>query len=441
MTAREVALRVLIKVDRGEGFVDNVLTAVASRHNLTRRDRRFVQELTYGVTRLRKRLDYVIDRYCVRRSADCRLRNVLRMGTYQILSMDVPDYAAVDESVRLLGGQDQRLAAFVNAVLRRIAAEGRTLNFPDPGKDPVQFLATYYSHPEWLVSRWIRHFGYDETERLCQLDNEVPSLALRVNRRRASAEEVARLLRQEGIASTPGQYLEYVLRVDGSMPLTEVRAFTDGLIQIQDESAALVGELVNPQPGEIVLDLCASPGGKTTHIAELMGDSGLVVAVDVSVTRLKPLLENLERLRLDSVIPVVSDSRYFRTRRADLVLLDVPCSGTGTLRRRPDLRWRRLESDLSVLRALQMALLANAANILKSGGRLVYSTCSIEPEENEEVVAEFLGSHPEFSLESIPRWVPRELVREGFYLATLPHLHGIDGMFASVLVKGGRAHG
>ncbi len=440
MTAREVALRVLTEAESGEAFVDNALAAEASKHRLTERDRRFVQELTYGVTRLRKRLDYVIDQYCRRRITRSRLRNVLRMGAYQILSMDVPDYAAVDESVKLLGGQDRKLIAFVNAVLRRIAVNGKTLGFPDPGEEPVRYLATYYSHPEWLVRRWMDHFGYEETKRLCQLDNEVPSLSLRVNRTRASVEDVVRLLRHQGIECTPGQYLDYVLRVDGSIPLTELRPFTEGLIQVQDESAALVGELAEPEREEIVVDLCASPGGKTTHIAELMGDGGLVIAVDVSVTRLRPLLENLVRLRLKSVTPVVSDSRYFRTRRADLVLLDVPCSGTGTIRRRPDLRWRRVEGDLEVLRRLQMALLANAADMLNSGGRLVYSTCSIEPEENEEVVAEFLRGRQDFTLEKPPTWVPRELVRAEHYVATLPHIHGIDGMFASVLVKRGR-HG
>jgi 16S rRNA (cytosine967-C5)-methyltransferase len=319
--------------------------------------------------------------------------------------------------------------------LRRIAEEGETVSFPDPREEPVEFLGIYHSHPEWLVRRWLGRFGYESTRQLCEFDNEIPSICLRVNRQKGSVEEVVEMLRKDRVGCSPGRYLEYVLRVDGGIVLPDLRAFSEGFVQVQDESAALVGELANPRHGEVAVDLCASPGGKATHIAELMGDVGVVVAVDVSDSRLRPLVQNLERLGLHSVFPVVSDSRYFKTGGVDLVILDVPCSGTGTLRRRPDLRWRRAESDLQELVGLQRKLIENAADIVKPGGRLVYSTCSIEPEENEELVTGFLEDFPQFEVQSVPEWVPRDIARGESCVSTLPHSHGIDGMFACVLVR------
>lgn len=438
MKGREVALEVLTRMEKGKGFIDNILEGALRRHQLTELDRRFIQEITYGVTKLKKHLDYIIDGVSKKRKARPVVRNVLRMGVYQILFMSkVPDYAAVDESVKLIKQKDSRLAGFVNALLRKIVQEGHRVLFPDPAKEPAKHLSTFYSHPEWLVQKWLKRHGYNQTKELCRVNNTVPRLSIRVNTLRISSQKLLERLRKEGAEAIPGRYIDYVYYLAIDKPIVKLSSFQEGLFQVQDESAVLVGELFDAKPGESIVDLCASPGGKSTHLAQLIEDDGLVVAVDVSMMRLRPLIENLKRLGIRSIRPVVSDSRYFRVKNCDGILLDVPCSGSGTLRRRPDLRWRMSEDDIKALTQIQLKLLENGASFLKVGGRLVYSTCSIEPNENEDVVHRFLSTHHHFSLEPIPERFPKELVRDGYYLSTYPHRHGLDGTFGCLLRKTG----
>jgi len=434
MTARKVAAAVLTKAERGRGFIDNVLDLALSKSQLSPRDRRFAWEMTYGVVRLKKRLDYVIDQFSDNRKIRLGTRIVLRMGVYQILFMKVPDYASVNESVGLVHAEERRERAFVNGLLRRVVREADQLRYPDPGEDSVGYLSTFYSHPEWMIRRWLGRYGYEETESLCRANNVIPGLSVRANQLRTSPEELGEELRREGVACVRGKYIEYVMHLRGE-PVTHMRAFKEGLFQVQDESAVLIGELFRPKPGEIIVDMCASPGGKCTHLAELTGDRGTIVAVDVSVKRLKPLRQNVKRLGIRSILPVVSDGTSFQVKKCDGILLDVPCSGSGTLRRRPDLRWRMNEGEIRALSTLQLRLLENAASLLQVGGRLVYSTCSIEPEENEEVVRRFLSSRQDFVLDPIPDRFAKELVRDGHYLGTLPHVHGTDGIFACTLRK------
>jgi len=438
MTARQIALEVLTRVQKREGFIDNVLELTLRRYQLPERDERFVREITYGVTKLRKHLDYVLSQLIDRKKDRLVAREVLRIGAYQILFMDrVPDYAAINESVKLLKGEALGLAGFVNAVLRRLVRERGKIDFPDVTKNPVTFLSTFYSHPEWLIERWLHRYGYEETEQLCRVNNTPPQLCVRANTLRISPLELAAVFQKENVEAIPGRYADYVYYLNTSVPVGQLPSFRKGFFQIQDESAVLVGELLNARPTERIVDLCASPGGKSTHLAQATNDNGLIVAVDVSLTRLRPLVQNLRRLRIQSICPVVSDSRYFQVKGCDGALLDVPCSGTGTLRKRPDLRWRMSENEIRELTTLQLQLLENAVSLLQVGGRLVYSTCSMEPEENEEVVSHFLSTHPNFVLDPIPDSFPKELVRDGHYLSTLPHIHHVDGVFSCLLVRTG----
>ena len=436
MTARELALAVLERAENEDRFIDNVFDLALLRNPLSEKDRRLAQELVYGVTKLRKHLDFVIDHFLEKGRPTPFLRNVLRLGAYQLLfTTRIPDYAAVNESVRIAAKDNRRASGFVNALLRRIAREGSGVRFPDPEENPVDYLSTFYSHPEWLVRRWIRRYGYYAAQRLCELDNLPPPRSVRANTLQISGQELYRRLQNEGMGVSHGRYRDYVLEIVEGPAITESLSFREGLFQVQDESAVLAPELLSPEPGERIVDMCASPGGKSTHLAELARDNALILAVDTSRRRLEPLVENVRRLGVSSVLPVVSDSRYFSARNTQAVLLDVPCSGSGTLRRRVDLRWRRRESDIRLLTHLQMELLKNGAFLLGVGGRLVYSTCSIEPDENEYVVSRFLKSHPHFNLQPIPEVFPRDLVREQCYLQTLPHLHGVDGTFACLLRK------
>lgn len=436
MNEREIALDILNQAKKRRKFITDILEDTFSRYRLTEQDRRFIQEITYGVTKFKKRLDYIIDELSERRKVRPLLRNVLRIGVYQILFMDgVPDYAAVNESVKLVKAKDAKLVGYVNALLRRAVREGRRVLFPDPAKDPVNHLSTFYSHPEWLIQRWLKRYGYGETQKLCEVNNTTPRLCIRTNTLRISPQELVAKLKEEDVEVNPGRYIDYVFYLNSSIPVSKLSTFKEGLFQIQDESAVLIGELFNPKPGEKIVDLCASPGGKSTHLAQLIEDNGIILAVDVSLRRLKPLVQNLMRLGVQSVYPVVSDGKYFQVKRCDGVLLDVPCSGSGTLQRKADLRWRMNEDEIKILTKIQLRLLENAASLLRVGGKLVYSTCSIEPDENEDVVHQFLSDHPDFCLQAIAGNFPKELVRDKYYLSSIPHRHGIDGVFGCVLRK------
>jgi 16S rRNA (cytosine967-C5)-methyltransferase len=429
-------MEVLSRAEKKKGFIDNILELTLRRHRLPERDERFVREITYGVTKLRKHLDYVLTQFANKKKEKLAAREVLRIGAYQILFMDrVPDYAAINESVKLLKAEASGLTGFVNAVLRRLVQERDRIVFPDPRKKPASFLSTFYSHPEWLIQRWLQRYGYEQTEQLCRFNNTAAQLCVRTNTLRVSPQQLCAVFEKERVEATRGRYVDSAYYLKVGAPVAQLPSFQKGFFQIQDESAVLVGKLLNARPTERIVDLCASPGGKSTHLAQATKDAAFIVAVDVSLHRLKPLIQNVKRLRIQSIHPVVSDSRYFRTRNCDAVLLDVPCSGTGTLRRRADLRWRRKQDDIKTLQSLQSELLDNAGSMLKAGGRLIYSTCSIEPDENETVIDRFLSDHSNFSLLPIPKGFQQELVRDGHYLVTLPHVHKIDGIFACLLLK------
>ncbi len=346
----------------------------------------------------------------------------------------IPGYAAVNESVELAkrsGGAGW--ARLVNGVLRNYLRRGKV----DPASisDPVEALAVQESHPEWLVRRWVARYGLEDTRRLCQYNNRRPHVTLRVNRRKTTVAELRAALQEAGIETEPSTYFEDFLKVRNAQGLTDTRAFKDGWFAIQDESTALPVRLLAPEEGETVLDLCAAPGGKSAYLAELQGDRGRVLAVDLSARRLSRVQENVRRLGLRSVQPLVADGTQLQVRPVDKILLDAPCSGLGVLAKRADLRWKRRPEDLARAAERQRALVAHAAQLLRPGGVLVYSTCTIEPEENEQVVEEFLRTHPDFAVDA---WAPEGVdsaLRDGPYWRTLPHVHGTDGTFAVRLEK------
>jgi 16S rRNA (cytosine967-C5)-methyltransferase len=340
---REIAARVLGEAERGRAFVDEVLAAHRTA-GLSRRDRALLTALVYGVTRRRRALDWLIDRCAAR--VDPRLRQHLRVALFQIRYLDrVPRHAAVHEAVELAKGVSRKAAGFVNAVLRRAA----DLELPES-------LGVRTSHPDWLIDRWRRRFSEGELRRLLEADNA--ALPVTARDRRTGA----------------------VVELEGDP--AEWPGWDEGRYVVQDETSMKAAPLLAPRPGERVLDLAAAPGGKTAHLADLMEGRGLLVAVDLP-GRLELVRDTVRRLRLPHVRLVASDGTLVAFReKFDAVLLDAPCSNTGVLARRPDVRWRLRESDIAGAAALQRRLLENAARLLKPGGRLVYSTCSLEPEEN-----------------------------------------------------------
>lgn len=420
--ARGAAVRLLCEVEAG-ARLEPLLAALADEL-ADGRDRRFAHQLTAGVLKWRDRLDWVIDRFASRPVADLSagVRQVLRLGAFQLLFLDrVPPRAAVHTAVDLArrhghGGA----AAFANAVLRKVAGEGRQVAYPDPETDEEGYLAVYYSHPRWLVARWLRRWGPQRTRDLLRADNDTPALYVVPNPLRAAA-----VPGTVPVAGRPGA-LE-VLEPDGFF---DTPAFRDGHCFVQDVNAGLAAQLLAPRPGDRVLDLCAAPGGKSVQLALACG--GPVVACDLSARRLQRLGENARRLGLTAIRAVAADaaSPAVGAARFDRVMVDVPCSGTGVLGRHPEARWRKAEDDLAAHARRQLAILAGAFAGLRPGGVLVYSTCSLEEEENDAVVDRFLMQIRGARLEpAAPRFPGQPWA--GRTVQTLPGRERGDGAFAA----------
>ncbi|HHY92285.1 MAG TPA: 16S rRNA (cytosine(967)-C(5))-methyltransferase RsmB, partial [Firmicutes bacterium] len=352
-------------------------------------------------------------------------------------------YTAVEQAKEVghAGG-----ARFVNAVLRRLARERDQLEFPDLATDPVRHIALKYSHPEWLVARWLARLGPEETIHLCQADNEPGPLTLRTNTVRISRNELADYFTERGFAVGHFLYAPEALHLKGAGEVERLPGFAEGLFTVQDESSMLAAHALAPHPGERVLDACAGPGGKTTHLAELMGNKGELKALDVHPHKVELIRTAAARLGLGVIHAQAGDARELPAsyrEHFDRVLVDAPCSGTGVLRRRPDLRWHKSPEEIASLPALQLSILEGAAQAVVPGGSLVYSTCSLEPEENLDVVTAFLKRNPAFVLDDLTPYLGERLseptLRQGF-LQLYPHRHQVDGFFlARLRRKGGAA--
>lgn len=421
--ARLAAFNILKQVESG-AFSSVLLASEEPRLQLA--DRALCHELVLGVLRWQLRLDKIVEHSSQRRieSLDLGVRIALRLGLYQLRFLSrIPASAAVNESVSLVrAARLSSATAFVNAVLRRAIREAEY----DPAaeiSDPLERIALETSHPVWLIDRWTRSFGVSEAELFARANNTVPATAFRVVRTRANQSEVlARLSSSEAILES-SEVAERAWRVSGATSLVRELSAA-GEIYLQDEASQLVTEVLDVQRSESALDLCAAPGGKTTLIADRAGDKAIVIAADRSPSRMATLTGTSALHQLKSVKAVLldaADTLPFEQGSFDKVLVDAPCSGTGTLRRNPEIRWRLSEKDIFDLAQQQKQILSNAADVLKPGGRLIYSTCSVEREENEEVVQDFLARDDRFQLVSTVR--------------TWPHREGCDGFFISVINK------
>lgn len=399
--------------------------------SLDARDRRWVQELVWGTLRSRGRLDAILaDR--VRggiAKLDADVADLLRLGAYQLLHMDsVPPYAAIGQMVQLTKQRHGIGASkLANAVLRRIDRERDHVE-PAVPADPLDALAQAYSHPRWVVQRWAERWGLDHTRDLLAANNAPASVVVRPYG--VSREQLADMLAGAGVETHAVPRVSDSLRLAGSVALTELGAFKQGAFYVQDPAATLVVQYAHVAPGSTVADLCAAPGSKTL---ELSRRAGLVIAADRNGARVDRMLNGFGRLDAERVQVIVADATQPAISPVDAVLVDAPCTGTGTFRRHPDARWRLRVSDFAVLGALQKKILRAAARVVKPGGLLVYSTCSLELEENDDQVAAFLADHPDFTLEPPPPGVVPPDVLDGGVLRVLPHVHGFDGAFAARL--------
>ncbi|NKB81219.1 MAG: 16S rRNA (cytosine(967)-C(5))-methyltransferase RsmB [Nitrospirales bacterium] len=456
--ARICSLSVLLKIERKHIYADDAFDQFVKTHSLSDQDRALAFELVYGVLRhqtfLDWRLNMVSNRPILR--LPLPVSCILRIGAYQILCLQaIPDSAAVNEAVKLakpIKGRDW--SGFVNAVLRALIREPAPA-LPDLHDHPVTALSLHYSCPSWLVERWIGQFGIQGAERICRSTTEIPPLTLRVNTLRCSRDRLAAQLREDGVSVRPTGVSQVGLVVEKCGALKEFRPLKDGFCYVEDEAAQLVPLLLDVQPGDRVLDVCAAPGGKTTHLAALMENVGEIVAMDSSSNRLARLKENCTRLGVSVVRPfhidvinstdrslaeITSSSGRCGSNRQDFdrILVDAPCSGLGILRRHPEGKWIKTGEDLTRHHASQLAILGRVATLLRPGGVLVYSACSGEPEETVQVIKEFCRSHPEFSPESAAPWAPSvtyPLLNEDGNLLTMPTLLSMDGFFAARLRK------
>jgi 16S rRNA (cytosine967-C5)-methyltransferase len=426
---------VLVRVETTEAFADVLLADRLARAALGAPDQRLATRLVYGTLAWQARLDHHLGTLLRRPLAglDPGVRVALRLGLYQLLFLDrVPAYAAVDGSVRLARAAGRGAAGLVNAVLRRAAAAGREgLPLPAPAEDPIGRLAVEWSHPRWLVERWAAELGSEEVAPLLAADNEQAPTALRVNTLRTTREALLGELGAAGVAAEPGRWArESVVVERAAARLRALPAWREGRFAFQGEASQLVVPLLDLRPGARLLDACAAPGGKACHAAAALGGTGLVVALDRRSGAVARILAEAARLGATCVRGCVGDAAAPPLRGGfDAVLVDAPCSGLGTLRRHPEVRWRRRAEDIPRLAALQAAILDGVAPLVRPGGTLVYAVCTLTREENEGVIEVFRARRPRFVLEPACG-LPSEVLAAGGALRTLPHRHGIDGFFA-----------
>jgi 16S rRNA (cytosine967-C5)-methyltransferase len=432
---RELAVEILDRIDQMGDYAEPLLDAALSGEGIPNpHDRGLLTELVYGTLRMRGRMDWIIARLYKGDAAalEAPVPNILRTGLYQLLFTDrIPHFAAVNEAVGIAKKECPAAAGLVNAILRTALREKEKIAWPEMAKDPGKAIAVLHSHPRWLVERWLDRYGIEETIAICRENNTIPQPVVRVNSLKALRDQAIAALAAEGIAAEKTRWSADGLFLAGSAAgLRETAAFREGMIRVQDEAS----QLVRPQPGERVLDLCAGAGGKTLHLAALMENRGGIAAVDLHPDKLGLLTAEAGRLGVTIATTHTGNAaatpESFRN-AFDRVLLDAPCSGLGTLRRNPEIRWRIVPHELEKSMSLQKRLLRKAADCVKPGGCLAYCVCTVTPEENESVVADLLAARPDFKRIPVEGISPELIDADGF-LRTFPHRHGTDGFFGAV---------
>ena len=432
-TARSISVEILID------FEDNGVLDYSRANKLESRDRAEVREYVQNILRRRSYLDFLIDQFSNVKIDEMKssLKNILRLGVYDMVFMDsTPDYAAINESVEIAKySLGSRTGDLTNAILRNLQRD--IDNLPKPNfEDRTKLVATTFSHPEWLVKRWTERFGEREAFKLMQANNKRPSYYIRVNNLRTKTENFKLRMTKHGIEFEESDWLPGYFKVDSVAPFISKGWLNKGFCQVQDIAAGFAPYLLDPQPEESVYDLCAAPGTKSVLMSDLMNGEGDILAVDISSERLDKLAESALSYHAENIRVRRADATEVELDETDAVLLDAPCTGTGVLSKRADLRWRRDQDSLDNAVELQAELLDSAAEMVKKGGRLVYSTCSLEEEENMEQVMSFLDRHDNFEMQSVEGYVPDEvMVHGGLAYQTFPHKHGCDGHFGVLLKR------
>ncbi len=443
---RELAVNMLLEITEKESYSHLVMRDVLDKYDyLPGRDKAFLKRVTEGTLERRIQIDYILDQFSRVPAASMKpfIRNLLRLSVYQLFFMDsVPDAAVCNEAVKLAGKRGFRsLSGFVNGVLRNIARNRDRICWPDQEKEPVGFLSVKYSVPLWLVEKLLSERGRERTERILESFLVPAPVTIRIRQELGSPEreELISRMRQTGAAAEPHPYHPFAYTLRGAEGISSLPGFSEGLFMVQDTSSMLVCEAAGIRPGQRVIDVCASPGGKAVHAAEKLKESGFVSARDLTEYKAGLIRDNSRRMRADRVETLIWDARRLREEdieSADAVLADLPCSGLGVIGRKKDIKYRMSPESLLELAKLQRQILGTVWRYVKPGGVLIYSTCTINPGENEENVGWFLERYP-FHLESLSSCLPQELSGEGEsgMLQLLPGIHKSDGFFLARLVR------
>ncbi|HEX21392.1 MAG TPA: 16S rRNA (cytosine(967)-C(5))-methyltransferase RsmB, partial [Actinobacteria bacterium] len=438
VSARRIALKIKNAIDSKSGYSNLELRSQLAKTDLSSRDKALVTELVSGTLRRQGTIDWIITVFSNTPfdKLDLIIKNILRLAIYQIWFIDnIPDYAAINEAVEMVKTFSPNRAPFINGLLRAALRNKSSLPWPDRDEKPAEYISIKYSHPLWLVKRMLLDMGIEETEKVCRADNLRPQLTLRTNLLRIDRVSLIKKLKIKNIDARPGPYTqESIVIVGGSIA---DYGFDSGDFYLQNEASILAGTSLNAKAGEAIIELCAGPGGKTTHIGQLMRNQGEIFAVEINEKRLRLVMDNCERLGVKIVKPVLGDAtRILDLPQADRILIDAPCSGLGVLSRRPDLRWQRREQDIGTLALIQDKLLNQAVSYIKNNGLIIYSVCTNTREETSDVIDKFIKSHRNFKIEKLSEISKKlGLSEKNQFIQTQTYIQGLDGMFVAALRK------
>jgi len=439
---RRLAVDILDKVHLSKDFAGYLLDECLDFNNLSgTADGRLLTHIVYGVLRLRGHLDWILINLCHGnwKKTDESIKNILRTGLFQLKFSDrLPAFAVVDEAVKIAKVINPAKSGLVNAVLRNYLRHSSSINFPSPEENQAEFIAAFYSHPLWLTKIWLSLFGLQNTEALCAANNEMPPLTVRVNTLKISPDELQEKLKHAGFDPSSTSFSPDGLFLNNSpSPIQKTDFFQKGFLRIQDEASQLISHLVCPKSQESVLDVCSGTGGKTTHLAAILKNTGKILALDYDLNKLEELKKDAARLSITIIETKQTDLTErlpeSLTEKFDSVLIDAPCSGSGTLRRNPEIKWRIQAADLIEIAKTQNTILQNASFAVRKGGYLIYCTCSLLPQENENIINNFLSFNPDFSVCPPPPFISPRLIDSRGFFRTFPPLHNMDGFFAAVL--------
>lgn len=440
--SRYIVVKTLCDIEENKSYSNLKINEYFKRYDLNSQDRGFATEILYGTIRWKLKIDYCIQKY-LRADIDNLtpwVRNSLRIAVYQIYFMDkVPEYAAVNQSVDLVKYKEKKYCALVNAVLRNIIKNKQDFYNIDE-KDKIKKISIEYSHPQWLVRKLLKIYDEKFVIDLMDKNNTPPKLTIRVNTLKCSYDDLKAKLESEGAFVTKGK-IQDSMALKNFHLIEKSKEFNEGLFTIQDESSMLAVKCLNPMPGDTIMDLCSAPGGKSTYAAQLMKNKGEIIAFDIYEHKINLINNNAERLGINIIKTMLKDATIFMEEfenYADKVIVDAPCSGLGLIRKKPEIRWNFEEKNIRELKKIQYSILENASKYVKIKGCIIYSTCSITVDENEDIIKRFLKEHENFKLEDISEFFPEdfssETLKSGF-IKLFPNINDMDGFFIAKLIR------